>query len=179
MEDKQEKTKLMLQELEETYLRWEEEFFQRYRKYNQDALDAYANGILKVWEYISGERIRRDGQPFEVQNLKALVMNTAKFELINIWRKNGRNRDLVEALLTELDSTMIAVNNKKLEEPNQRVVALQHAFSKLGKKCKEIISLFYYEGYSLKEIAKIMDYSDERSAKTRLDKCRSTLRERI
>ena len=36
----------------------------------------------------------------------------------------------------------------------------------LGDRCKEILTLFYYEGYSLDEITEILGYSDKNVLKS-------------
>ena len=51
------------------------------------------------------------------------------------------------------------------ETPNTMQIQLQRAFAGLGKKCKEVLSLFYYRGYSIEEICLAMNYENKNVVK--------------
>lgn len=67
--------------------------------------------------------------------------------------------------------------NIVLMESEQRDLLLQ-IFDGLGKGCREILRLFYFERYSYKEIAKITGYGED-SAKVRRNKCIKGLKQQI
>jgi RNA polymerase sigma-70 factor (ECF subfamily) len=53
---------------------------------------------------------------------------------------------------------------------------LKEKFQQLGKKCQNVIRLFYYRGLSLKDIVELGFYKDENSAKSQKSRCMKQLR---
>ena len=48
-------------------------------------------------------------------------------------------------------------------------------FEKLGEKCNQILTYFYYNNYSMKEILERMDYGNEQVLRNKKYKCLKTL----
>ena len=65
------------------------------------------------------------------------------------------------------------------EEPNKKELQLQHAFATLGKKCKEILSLFYYRGYTIEEIYLYLNYENKNVVKSQKSRCIKQLKDKI
>ncbi len=78
----------------------------------------------------------------------------------SFWRKNVES---IDAMVTEFEFTM--QENRELYE----------AIKALPPKCGVVIYLFYYEGYSSKEIADIL-HIKEATVRTRLARARKMLR---
>ena len=55
----------------------------------------------------------------------------------------------------------------------------QKHFGALGKKCQELLTLFYYRGYTIQEIMEAENYNSENVVKAAKSRCMKTLRERI
>ncbi|WP_299207868.1 sigma-70 family RNA polymerase sigma factor [uncultured Dokdonia sp.] len=53
---------------------------------------------------------------------------------------------------------------------------MQLALEKLGGKCREILYLFYYRGFSLEEIVEKLDYSNKDVAKSQKSRCLKSLK---
>ena len=67
--------------------------------------------------------------------------------------------------------------NITLMSSEQRETILQ-MFDGLGKGCREILRLFYFERHSYKDIAEITGYGED-SAKVRRNKCIGKLKQQI
>ncbi len=56
---------------------------------------------------------------------------------------------------------------------------LQKHFGTLGKKCQELLTYFYYRGYTIQEIMLAENYNSENVVKAAKSRCMKSLRERI
>jgi len=56
---------------------------------------------------------------------------------------------------------------------------MQQAFTKLGNKCQELLTLYYYRGLSIKEIGERMFYNNENVVKSKKSQCLKKIKELI
>jgi len=100
-------------------------------------------------------------------------MNTYLFSIC-------RNLSLVyfkkksKSLLSPIDDSMIHANDSRIEELMEREKKyhqLDEVLKKTGKKCLEILSLFYEQNLKMTVIAERLGYKSESSAKTQKYKC--------
>ena len=73
------------------------------------------------------------------------------------------------------------VNGFEMEEHELTTeqLLLQKHFGALGKQCQELLTLFYYRGYTIQEIMEAENYNSENVVKAAKSRCMKTLRERI
>ena len=122
----------------------------------QDAEDVVQDTFLQYWS---------QKKEFETeQHIRAwlirIVINKAKNTTLAFWRRNRRSlEDYIETLTFE---------NPESENLFEEVL-------KLPEKYRIVIHLFYYEDYSVREIADILKLS-ESNVKTRLSRGRSLLK---
>jgi len=63
------------------------------------------------------------------------------------------------------------------EEINEeRMRKINRAFEQLGKKCKQLLKLFYYRGFDLEEIKNEMNLENKNTVKSQKSRCLSHLR---
>lgn len=62
---------------------------------------------------------------------------------------------------------------------SERWQLIEENIQYLSNKCQRILKLFYFEGYSFKEIAPQMDYKSEGSARTSKKRCLKELADRV
>lgn len=122
-----------------------------------DAEDAVQNVFLKYIE---------KGSSFEdIEHEKAwfitVTRNYCKDQLKNFWKRNVDMGDIPE----------------QIQEEEQDNELLEHIM-KLPDKYKEVIYLFYYEDYSIKEMSKILDRK-ESTIQTQLSTARDKLKKVI
>lgn len=65
------------------------------------------------------------------------------------------------------------------DTPNEMQKALQKAFVTLGKKCKEILTLFYYRGFTLDEISETLNHDNKNVTKSQKSRCIKQLKEKV
>ena len=127
-----------------------------YVKNREDAEDISQEAFLRLY---------RSDKPFPSDNdvkawLMRVTINLSKDLLRSAWFK-GR---------AELDENIPCENNEE--------IALLEWIKKLRPEYSAVIHLFYYEGYSVKEIAKICRIS-ETAVTTRLSRARKQLKEML
>lgn len=124
-----------------------------------DAEDAVQNAFYKLMqtdlEFADDEHIRRW--------LIKVAINECKMMLRSYWNKN-----VISYEETTLQPTYIENEKKELFD----------AVMKLPAKYRVVVHLYYYEGYSCAEIAKLLSISSS-SVQTRLQRARNKLKEQL
>jgi RNA polymerase sigma-70 factor (ECF subfamily) len=90
----------------------------------------------------------------EIENFKAWLLKVCRNLFLNSLRKNKRLRELDESIADKSESVLERIIRK------EEYRALYHAISLLSPPHKEIITLFYFEDLSLKDIALITGKSE-------------------
>ncbi len=119
------------------------------------AQDTFLAYYLTNEEFESEEHIRRW--------LLAVAVNKEKNLVKSAWKRKNRPME-------ELDETGAAIGFSTEEDRN-----LLEAVAELPLKCRTVIHLFYYEDYKVKEIAEMLDVS-ENTVKSQLHRGRKLLK---
>jgi len=99
------------------------------------------------------------------------------YERMRTNKKNVSFEDQMEvspeqaAEITNFDS----IDNELNEE--QQLMKIH--FDTLGEKCREILTLFYYRGFSIQDILNHTNYTSENVIKSTKSRCMKSLKERI
>ena len=90
----------------------------------------------------------------EVRNFKAWLLKVCRNLYLNSLRKSSR--------LQELDENMADASETVLENiiRKEEYRALYHAISVLNSSYKEVVTLFYFEDLSVKDIARVIGKSE-------------------
>lgn len=130
-----------------------------YTKTPADADDIVQQTFVKL---LSKKETFTD-EEHEKRWLIRVCINECNSFFSSFWRKNMDSFDSLEA------------------EPvfsEQKDTELYEAIKQLPTKCRSVIYLFYYEGYSTKEIAEILRMK-EATVRTRLVRARKLLKEQL
>ena len=84
-----------------------------------------------------------------------------------IWKDTQKKFSKQE--LHNLNSTEIEYFHSVLEE--KKYQDAEHAFLELGKRCQQLLQLFYHKAMSFKAIANVMQFKSEKIAKNQKYKC--------
>lgn len=109
---------------------------------------------------------------------KSWLYSIARNTVIDFFRKN-KNKEMVldMTILENIAHTTVADFQEKAAE-KEISKELDHFIDKLVKEDRAIIKLLYYEGFSYKEIASLLNIN-ENTLKSRLHRARTTLLEMI
>ncbi len=149
------------------YIENREAFIKFSKKFNikeYDAADIYQDAIIILRENaINGKINSLDS------SISTYLFAIGKYKIYQFHRKNSKvefNNDiLIEEKNIEFD-----VNYYDEKITNQQML-LKKYLSKLGERCKSILILFYYQGYTLDEITSILNYSDKKVLKSQKSRC--------
>lgn len=115
---------------------------------------------------------------FTEGNLKAYFMKTAKYKVYEIARKAGYMNDSKKSVVENIedvdgldieDSSPEDIRRKELYQKLDQIV------STLPEKCRQLFHLHLNLGKSMKEIAPILGYENDRVAITKNKKCKEKL----
>ncbi|MEO9571051.1 MAG: sigma-70 family RNA polymerase sigma factor [Polaribacter sp.] len=148
-------------------------FAKKFNISNDDILDVYQDAIIALQEKaIKGELDNLSC------SIKTFLFGIGKYMLFEKARKN--NKKVSDFPLENEDYNYKEISTNFLdEETNQLQVLLQEAFSTLGKKCKEVLTLFYYRGFTIDEISERLNYKDKNVVKSQKSRCIKQLKEQI
>ena len=83
----------------------------------------------------------------EIHNFKAWLLKVCRNLFLNSLRHSGRLQELDENMVDQCETALERIIRQ------EEYLALYHAISLLNPSYKEHITLFYFEGLSIKEIA--------------------------
>lgn len=112
-------------------------------------------------------------------SLKTFLFTVGRNKLIDLIRQNKRNVAFIDNLIYNTDDTDYGVqqySSEESDENEERFAIIRRAVNAMTEPCNTILTLFYWDNKSGKEIADICGYSNEDSAKTQKSKCMSKLK---
>lgn len=161
--------------LERIYLENREGFINFSKKYNieeDDAIDIYQDAILILRENAVNGKID-DLQ----SNVSTYLFAIGKYKIFHNFRVQSKlemtnNFDLVEENI-DFDVNLYGPVLTKEQQ------LLKKYYDQLGDRCKSILNLFYYQGYTLDEIRDILNYSNKKVLKSQKSRCIKQLRDLV
>ena len=84
-----------------------------------------------------------------------------------VWSDIQKN--LTKQQLQELNAQDIQVFQEVIEEKNYQLA--EHAFLEIGKRCQQLLQLFYHNAMSFNDIANVMQFKSSKIAKNQKYKC--------
>ena len=138
-----------------------------FRITSDQALDLYQQAFLSFYENVV------KGKLDEVKSsIKTYLFAIGKYKVHELYRKQSRIR-VINIEVPDCEDV-------PGEDPecNERLLELSKAcLVKLGDPCKRILESYYYHRKSMQEIAGMMGYKNEETAKNQKYKCLLRLRE--
>lgn len=125
-----------------------------------DAEDIFQDSLL-----VCIEKIKSDS--FELtSSLSTYLIGIAKNKTKELFRYNSKYSMAGENELPELEEPNINVS-----EQEEKYKTLDKVLMEVGKKCMDILILFYHKNLSMKVISDKLGFKSETSAKTQKYKC--------
>jgi len=111
-------------------------------------------------------------------SLKTYLFGICKFMIYDLLKEKKRTTNYEPSLHIQDDIIPVA-SASEVEELSMEQHLLRQFFNKLGKKCKEMLTLFYSRGLSIDEIIEFTDYTSNSVVRSQKSRCIKTLREMI
>lgn len=121
----------------------------------QDAEDIFQEALAFFCEKIIGENFR------PTSSINTYIYGVCK----NLWRNQMRKKRL------DLADEFTDIEDEIPFDESDRLNQAQQALNSLGKKCIELLELFYIQSYKMDEIAQQLGFASGKSAKNQKYKC--------
>ena len=136
----------------------------------EEALDIFQEALVLLYRKVTSKELKPGTSP------EGFLVNTCKLLWNNELRKKKvRQGHLSDGLTSVVDSDNI---QEKIRQEEQFKV-IEKILHQLGKKCKTILTLFYFESLSMDKIAKRFGYKTVQSAKVQKYKCMENARKLV
>lgn len=139
----------------------------------EDAKDIYQEAFIVVWKNIKNSSFT----PLNETAIQGYLYTIAKNKWMDVVRssrfKKTRSAINESDLVYKNDDTSDLNNEEDLE--NKKLSAAMEAFKNLGQPCKQLLTTFYFEKKSLKDIASELQI-DEASTRNKKYRCMQKLR---
>lgn len=156
--------------LEKVYVANKDPFLLFAKKYsisNDDIVDVYQDAILALRE--NAIRGKIDGK----SELRTYLFGIGKFMIYDVLKKRKRLHLVEDNMFFDKESYKQPLFKPELNTRDKKV---KTAFENLGDKCKEVLNLFYYRGYTLEEIVEHSNYNNKDVVKSQKSRCIKQLR---
>ena len=123
-----------------------------------EAKDIYQDALIVFWQKVIG------GQLVLTSRISTYLYSVC----LNLWRKelDRKNRLSHE----EKDEVQFIDNDRE-----EREKIIHECINELGDTCKRILTYYYFEKISMKDIAEKLDFANTDTAKTKKYKCKKRL----
>lgn len=98
------------------------------------------------------------------------------FDLLKEKKKTFTLNTDVLSEYSNIEKVDIEFENEELTIEQQ---LLRTHFKKLGKKCREVLTLFYYRGLTIDDIVELTDYTSKSVVRSQKSRCLKSLKEMI
>jgi RNA polymerase sigma-70 factor (ECF subfamily) len=141
----------------------------------EEIIDIYQDAYLIFYDNIMNGKLTKF-----TSSISTYLFSIGKYLILENLRKNKKGISK-EYDLTIVGSLDLNIENFEIEtkELTKEQELLFKYFNTLGKKCQELLNLFYYKGFTIKEILQTENYNSENVVKSQKSRCLKTLKERI
>lgn len=161
--------------LRRVYVENRQAFFQFVKRYPIDknmAEDIYQDAII-----ILRDNAKQGKLDSLTGSVRTYLFSIGKYLIYSHLRMHKKLRVVDDFSGMYDDETVLSKFIVERQEPKQESQKLQRALAQLGPKCYEILSLFYFRGFTLDEITVELNYSGKDVAKSQKSRCLKSLKQ--
>ena len=137
-----------------------------------NANDVFQEAYFACWKKLSTGKFR----PKNKAEIEAYLFTIAKNKWIDFTRTVAKKKTIsIDEKIYELTDDETSKSSDRIEKEHQLNITLT-AFENLGQACKDLLTQFYFQKLSLRDIAKNLDL-EEASAKNKKYRCIQKLKE--
>ena len=140
-------------------------FFKRYEISQQEVLDIYQDSIIVIYQKFVTEKTN-----LSKSSIKTYLFGIGKNKVYN----HFKTKKITTSEIKDLEIRDREFQLK--EEPSAYEKLLAKNLKSISDSCRNILELFYYKNFTIKEIVLITDYKDENTVKSHKSRCLKTLK---
>ncbi|MFP4090728.1 MAG: RNA polymerase sigma factor [Cyclobacteriaceae bacterium] len=138
--------------------------------------EADAEDVMQEVLIVFVEMVRK--QKYEGRaSVKSFLYTLTRNMWISELRKKGSANRRHEVYESEKESFEADISEYLAHKEGQQIV--ERLFEELGKKCQQILTLFYYEEMPMKEVLQHTDFDNEQVLRNKKYKCLKSLIQRV
>lgn len=154
--------------LEFVYKSYKSEFLnfsQRYKIDNDDALDAYQDAVIAMYQNFVTNRLELTNS-----SIKTYLFGIGKHKIYRIAKSKQKELNIENDIeeFEEMDSNEIDLNYYQKE--------LAKLIGNISESCRELLRLYYYRNLSINEIVERTQYKDANTVKSHKSRCMKRLK---
>lgn len=136
-----------------------------------DAADLIQEVMLVFIKMVTEEKYRGEA------SVKSFLYSICR----NLWITELRKRKSTSARNERYEGEKDQFDTNISEQINrtENLKFVMDLFGKLGEKCQQILTLFYFEEYSMKEICEKLDFSSDQVLRNKKYKCLQNLTDQV
>ncbi|MBQ4818833.1 sigma-70 family RNA polymerase sigma factor [Aquimarina sp. MMG016] len=161
--------------LEKIYTEYRISFLQFAKKYNLDddsLIDVYQDAFIALREHAIEGKLNH-----LKSSVKTYLFSIGKYMIYDRLRKKNNTVSYEDhSDFKDMSDTPEIFEEPELT-PEQQL--LRKHFSALGKRCQEMLTLFYYRGLTIDEITETLGYENKNVVKSQKSRCLKSLKELI
>ncbi|WP_055444588.1 RNA polymerase sigma factor [Lacinutrix himadriensis] len=151
-------------------------FAKKYNLSQEDNIDVYQDAYIIFYNNVMQGKV----QEF-TSSISTYLFSIGKYLIFDKMKKNNKtiNPDFDLSIVREKEELVDPELDLEQKELTTEQILLKKYFVTLGKKCQELLTLFYYRGFTIKDIIETGSYTSENVVKSAKSRCMKTLKERI
>ena len=141
----------------------------------EECIDIYQDAYITFYQNIISGKLAE-----LTSALSTYLFGIGKFLIMKKLEKNKKTLRS-EKILKKVGNDQELLNDWDLRADilTHEQQLLKAHFAQLGEQCQKLLTLFYYRGFSIKEIIKAGGYRNENVVKSQKSRCLKTLKDRI
>jgi RNA polymerase sigma factor (sigma-70 family) len=131
----------------------------------EEAEDVFSDSVIDLYQNVITERYKKSS----TASLKSYLFEIGKNKILNILNKQKISDTHLKIIANQQDNTY---NNTFESSANREIVSkIKELMELIDIKCQKVLTLFFFHGLSMEEIALEMEFKNEDVAKNKKLKC--------
>ena len=150
-------------------------FAKRYNLPEEDVIDIYQDAFIVLHNNLVNGKLQT-----LTSSIATYLFGIGKRLIYERMRTNKKNVSFEDQMEVLPEQAAEVINFDSIDnELNEEQQLMKIHFDTLGEKCREILTLFYYRGFSIQDILNNTNYTSENVIKSTKSRCMKSLKERI
>jgi len=132
----------------------------------EDAADIFQNAMIAFYEKVRYKQLELNC------TIRTFLYSICR----NLWFDELRAQKKQQKMVSDLKVVAVESEDMAVLEPDDQTKLVSKLMSQLGTDCNRILGLFYFERFSMKQIAAEMGYANEKVAKNLKARCMKKLK---
>ncbi|MFP2997841.1 sigma-70 family RNA polymerase sigma factor [Spongiivirga sp. MCCC 1A20706] len=148
-------------------------FGKRYSLDQDQLADIYQEAFLALRKHAISGRL-----DVVKSGLKTYLFGIGKYLIYDLLKKENKHTEYDSNLHSNTDDYE-EIRISETPELTKEQLLLRTYFKELGKKCRQVLTFFYYRGLSIEEIVEQGGYENANTVKAQKSRCLKTLKQLI